>query len=209
MDPAFWKSRWAEGRIGFHEGVPNTYLVRHLDKLVGRPRVLVPMCGKSVDLAFLAAHGHDVTGVELVEDAVKAFFDDHHLTPVITQHTAFVEYSVPSIRVLAGNVFATDRALLGPIDAIYDRAGLVALPDDMRRDYVDHLRNLASKGSRVLLVSYEYDQSQAQGPPFSVEEGEVRALFDNCEVELLSSAPETRIREGWPPAVEKCFSITL
>ncbi len=209
MDPAFWQSRWAEGKIGFHEGKPNNYLVRHADKLVGRPRVLVPMCGKSEDLAFLAAHGHEVIGVELVEDAVKAFFAEHGLTPQVTKKDGFVEYVEPPITLFAGDIFATTRELVGPIDAIYDRAALVALPDDLRRRYVDHLRTLAPKGARVLVVTFEYDQSLMAGPPFSVEEAELRALFDNTEIELLSEGPDTRIRENAPPATERCFAITL
>jgi len=207
MDPAFWKARWGEGRIGFHEGKPNSYLVRHHDKLATYPRVLVPLCGKAEDLAYLAAHGHEVVGVELVEDAVKAFFAEHALEPQVAHLGAFVEYTAPQLRILVGDIFATTRDVLGPIDAIWDRAALVALPDDLRRRYVDHLRSLAPK--RVLIVTFEYEQSLMQGPPFSVEEAELRALYDNCEVELLSEGPDPREREGAPPSLERCFSITL
>ena len=83
MDPAFWNSRWAKGKIGFHEGAPNSYLVKHHDKLATCPRLLVPLCGKAVDLAYLAALGHEVVGVELVEDAVKAFFAEHAQTQTL------------------------------------------------------------------------------------------------------------------------------
>lgn len=208
MDPAFWKSRWAEGRIGFHEGKPNRYLERHHDKLATYPRVLVPMCGKAEDLAFLAAHGHEVVGVELVEDAVKAFFDEHALAPEVVRSGAFVEYRAPSITIFAGDMFAAKRDVVGHIDAIWDRAALVALPDELRRRYVDHLRALAPK--RVLIVTFEYDQSLAAGPPFSVEEAELRALYDHCEVELLSEGPDSRDRgPDAPPSMERCFSITL
>jgi thiopurine S-methyltransferase len=207
MDPAFWKSRWAEGKIGFHEGKPNSYLERHHDKLATYPRVLVPMCGKAEDLAYLAAHGHEVVGIELVEDAVKAFFAEHGLEPEIAQHGALVEYTAPQLKIFAGDLFAAKRDVIGPIDAIWDRGALVALPDDMRRRYVDHLRAFGPK--RVLVVAYEYDQALMQGPPFSVEEGELRALYDNCEVEFLSEAPDPRDRPDWPPCMERCFSITL
>ena len=211
MDPAFWKSRWAEGRTAFHESNPNAYLVKHHDKLATYPRVLVPLCGKAEDLAYLAAQGHEVIGVELVEDAVIQFFKEHGLTPTThdTQH-GLVQYSAPAITIFAGNIFATSRDLLGPIDAVYDRAALVALPDEMRRQYVDHIRSFAPQ--RALVITLEYDQTLMEGPPFSVEEGELRALYDNCEVELLSEGPDTRVREGRenvPPMMERCFSITL
>lgn len=207
MDPQFWRSRWAEGRIAFHEGAPNDYLVQHHDKLATAPRVLVPLCGKTEDLAFLAANGHDVVGVELVEDAVKAFFAEHHLSPEVTQIGGFARYAAPSFTIFAGDIFATTRALLGPIDAIWDRGALVALPDDMRRRYVDHLRTLLPKGGRVLLVGFEYAPGELEGPPFSVEEGEVRALFDRCAIEMLGDRPDPRKRT--PSAHERCYSITL
>jgi thiopurine S-methyltransferase len=209
MDPAFWHERWQQGRIGFHEARVNTYLERHVDRLANYPRVLVPMCGKTEDLAFLAAHGHEVIGVELVEAAVRAFYAEHGLAPRVTPRGAMVEFAAPPITVFAGDIFATTRELLGPIDAIYDRAALVALPDDLRRRYVDHLRALLPKGGRVLLVTFEYDQARMAGPPFSVTEAELRVLFDGTEIELLSEAPDARVREDAPPALERCFAITV
>jgi thiopurine S-methyltransferase len=208
MDPAFWKTRWAEGRTAFHEGKANQYLVRHHDKLATYPRVLVPLCGKSEDLAYLAAQGHDVIGVELVEEAVATFFKEHALKPTIRETSqGLVEYSAFSITIYAGNIFATSRELFGPVDAIYDRAALVALPDDMRRPYVDHMRSLFPK--RALVITLEYDQTLMDGPPFSVEEGELRALYDNCSVDLLSEGPDERVRENAPPMTERCFAVTL
>ncbi len=208
MDPAFWKSRWAEGRTAFHEGKANKYLVRHHDKLATYPRVLVPLCGKSEDLAFLAAQGHDVIGVELVEDAVISFFKEHALKPSITDTPQGLRaYSAFSITIYAGNIFATSRDLFGQIDAVYDRAALIALPDDMRRPYVDHLRALGPKRAPVLTL--EYDQTQMEGPPFSVEEGELRPLYDNCTVEFLSEGSDERIRANAPQMSERCFCVTL
>lgn len=209
MDPSFWQQRWSTGQIGFHEGRPNTYLERHAERLANCPRVLVPMCGKTEDLAFLASRGHEVIGLELVEDAVRAFFTEHGRTPVVTPRGPLVEYASPPITVFAGDLFSATHALLGTIDGIYDRGALVALPDDMRRRYVDHLRALVGKGGRVLLVAFEYDQSQKQGPPFSVTEAELRVLFDGTHLELLSEGPDPAEREGWPPRFERCWAITL
>ncbi|MBL9037808.1 MAG: hypothetical protein JNG84_04760, partial [Archangium sp.] len=81
MNEVFWVTRWNEGRIGFHEGKPNAWLARHHAELGHTQRVLVPLCGKSEDLAYLAALGHQVVGVELVELAARAFFTEHSLTP--------------------------------------------------------------------------------------------------------------------------------
>jgi len=209
MDLAFWQTRWREGRIGFHEAKPNQYLERHADRLANHPHVLVPLCGKAEDLAYLASRGHEVIGVELVEDAVRAFFTEHGLTPTIENRDGFVVYSSPSITLYAGDLFAISRSMIGPIDAIYDRAALIAFPDELRRRYVDHLRTLAPKGARVLVITLEYDQARMEGPPFSVEEAELRMLYDGTSIELLSEGPNTRIRDNAPPITERCFAITL
>jgi thiopurine S-methyltransferase len=147
MEPGFWIERWAEGRIGFHEGRPNQYLERHAARLDGARRVLVPLCGKAVDLAYLASRGHEVVGVELVEDAVRAFFAEQDVTPAVQRRGGFVEYAAGGIAIFAGDVFATTRELLGPIDGFYDRAALIALPPALRARYVPHLRGLVGARS--------------------------------------------------------------
>ena len=102
MEHAFWFGRWQEGRIAFHEGQPNTFLTRHGSWLAGCRRILVPLCGKTEDLAYLAGQGHDVVGVELVEDAVRQFFTEHAVTPTISNVGAFSVYRAGAITVLAG-----------------------------------------------------------------------------------------------------------
>ena len=208
MERSFWEERWREGRIGFHEGAPNKFLSRHAPRLAGR--VLVPLCGKAEDLAFLASRGHDVVGIELVEDAVRAFFTEHGVTPVVTPRDGLVEYRAGSITIFAGDVFATTRALIGEIDAVYDREALIALPAELRPRYVEHLRALVAPGTPGLLITIEYEQAVMAGPPFSVIEAEVRAHYGDAVV-LLDEAPtETpRLRELGVPATERCFSITF
>ncbi|MDQ3370490.1 MAG: thiopurine S-methyltransferase [Myxococcota bacterium] len=209
MDGAFWQARWQERRIAFHEGRPNTYLERHVGQLAGARRVLVPLCGKADDLAFLAGRGHEVVGVELVETAVQEFFADHGLTPTRTEHAGFVEYAAGPIQLYAGDLFATTRELLGPVDAIYDRAAIVALPPELRVRYAAHLRAVAPPGTRVLAITFEYPQELAAGPPFSVDEAELRTLYAGATIELLDEGPDPRVREGMPPALERCFLIRL
>lgn len=208
MEPSFWKARWAEGRIGFHEGKPNRKLERHAARIAHARRVLVPLCGKAIDLAYLAGLGHEVLGVELVEDAVRQFFDEQGVTPVVERRGGFVAYSAGTITVFAGDMFATDAALLGPIDAVYDRAALIALPPEMRPRYVAHVRALAA-GAPILLVNLEYPQEVMEGPPFAVLEDEVRRLFAGAQIELIDDEPGHLLR--LPPDVpcrEKCFFIS-
>jgi thiopurine S-methyltransferase len=206
MDAAFWFTRWQQGRIGFHEGAPNDFLVNNLDRLAGYRRVLVPLCGKAEDLAFLASHGHEVVGVELVEHAVQQFFLEHQATPVVSERSGMRHYAAGAIEIFVGDFFAATAELIGSIDAIYDRAALVALPPDMRARYADHLRRITPAAQRELLVSLEYPPDAEQGPPFSVPEAEVRALFDGAQIDLIGEAPDRRGRAGGK-MIERCYDL--
>jgi len=210
MEHDAWRQRWTEGRIGFHEGAPNAFLAQHAGLLAGRDRVLVPLCGKTEDLAFLAARGHQVVGVELVEDAVRAFFSEHALAPDVTRDGVFVTYSHGPITVLAGDVFDVARDRTGTIDAIYDRAALIALPPELRRRYAAHLRSLVAPGALMLVVTLEYPQDRMAGPPFAVDEAELRELYRGCTIDLLEQRPAGgRLREAGIDGTERCFAITM
>jgi thiopurine S-methyltransferase len=210
MEPEFWSARWQAGQIGFHEGRPNRFLERHLTVLGLDRRVLVPLCGKSVDLAFLAGRGHQVVGVELVEDAARAFFAEQGLTPSVDRLPDFVSYQVGAITILCGDVFATTRAVVGPVDALYDRAALIALPPAMRARYVAHLRALLPKASPGLLVTIEYPQAAMDGPPFAVLEDEVRGHYAGAQVTLLDDQPLVSARLPADAAGrERSFALRL
>lgn len=205
MHPEFWRDRWREGAIGFHEGAPNAYLVEHVAKLTGR--VLVPLCGKTEDLAFLAAQGHEVIGIELVEDAVRAFFAEHGVTPTITPRGAVTHYNAGTITLIAADVFAVTRDDVGAIDSIYDRAALVALPPELRTRYVAHLGALVPPETPVLLITLEYAEGQLEGPPFAVRDAEVRERYRS--VELLGEGPATAGRLAEAKAVERCYRAAV
>jgi thiopurine S-methyltransferase len=205
---SFWFDRWREGQIGFHEGKPNASLANAIGELGTAKRVLVPLCGKAEDLAFLASRGHTVIGCELVEDAVKQFFAEHGWTPQVTRHANHVQYTHGSISVFAGDFFAVDTALIGgPCTALYDRAALVALPPELRPRYAQHEKSLLVEHAPMVLVNFEYDQSLMKGPPFSVREAEVREIYQPASMKLVEEAPDTRRPEL--SAMNRCWSITL
>ena len=206
MEPQFWIERWGEGKIGFHEGTPNTFLVEFAGRLSGR-RVLVPLCGKTEDLAYLASLGRDVLGIELVENAVIAFFTEHGIAPTITHRGSLAIYTAGPTTIIAGDLFAVTRDVVGPIDAIYDRAALIALPPELRPRYLAHLRTLVTAPTPTLLVALEYPQDRMEGPPFSVLETEVRTLYPH--VEKLAERPAAGGRAGEVGAIERCYSVTL
>jgi thiopurine S-methyltransferase len=207
MQPEFWKTAWSEGRIAFHEGTPNTFLEKFADRLP-KTHVLVPLCGKTDDLAFLAGRGHTVIGIELVEDAVKAFFAEHQITPTVTHHGELARYSAGPITLIAGDLFTVTREDVGRVDAIYDRAALIALPPELRTRYVAHLRTLAPAATPALLITLDYPQDQMSGPPFALSDAEVRATYPH--VEQLAERPATGGRVGQiSGSVERCYAVTL
>lgn len=95
--------------------------------------------------------------------------------------------SAAGLEVFVGDIFALDRADLGEVDAVFDRAALIALPPAMRPGYAAHLRAMTAEAPQ-LLVTLEYDQRQLEGPPFAVNAAEVHGLFDGrTPVELARS----------------------
>lgn len=197
MDPEFWRARWSEGRIGFHEGRPNALLAQHAQVLGSGRRVLVPLCGKSEDLAFLAARGHEVVGIELVESAVKDFFLEHGLDPEVSASGPFVRYRAAGLTLLAGDLFDATPEHVGPVDALYDRAALVALPSSLRERYARHLRGLLAPGSTGLVITFEFEREGYEGPPFPISQEMLQALYAGLEVRSLQVTPveDGRLRD--------------
>lgn len=177
MDPDFWHQRWQEGRIGFHQARITPLLERHWDAVGAPPgcRVFVPLAGKSLDMAWLAARGHRVLGVELSRLAVEQFFREHALTPDIRDSRYGTHFSAGDIELICGDAFDLDPEALVDCRAVFDRAALIALPPALRARYLHDLYARLPAGCRGLLVTLEYPQHEKQGPPFSVAENEVRA----------------------------------
>lgn len=179
MHEAFWQERWARSQIGFHQEKVNGYLRRHWARLglTEQAAVLVPLCGKSLDLAWLAEQGHTVIGVELAERAVEDFFAERDVQPQVSQQGAFKIYQAGKLSILCGDFFALSRDDVAECQAFYDRAALIALPPEMRERYAAHLQAILPPACQGLLVTLVYDQQRMDGPPFSVEDAEVEQCF--------------------------------
>ena len=188
MDADFWLQRWNEGRIGFHRGEVMPLLEKHWPGLnvPADGRVFVPLAGKSLDMHWLAAQGHRVLGAELSPLAVQAFFAEAGLEPVVANDADGVHHRAGPVDLVQGDVFALSAATLATMAAVYDRAAIIALPPALRRRYVAEVYARLPQGCRGLLITLEYPQAEKDGPPFSVDEAEVRELFaPQWQVELL------------------------
>ncbi len=179
MDAAFWHERWNRGQTAFDQSKPNRLLRSHWPDLDCRPDapVLVPLCGKSVDMAWLADQGHPIIGSELSGRAVSGFFTDRDLIPSVRTDGPFLVHTAGPYELWCGDFFDLPTTVTASIGGVYDRASLVALPPDLRRRYAARLAELIPAGTPVLLVSFEYDQTQMDGPPFSVPGDEIASLF--------------------------------
>lgn len=191
MTPDFWQNAWQTQQTGFNQSKPNAMLKQHFDKLniPKKGLIFVPLCGKSVDMLWLLSQGYDVVGVELHEQAVKEFFNDHELCATVTAHPTQpnlkqyrAAYQEQTLTIWVGNLFDVQPDDIGQIDAVYDRAALVALPDDvperMRWQYTQHLGTLTGYAPQLLLA-FSYDDDSAITdkalPPFLV----TRAALDD------------------------------
>ncbi len=179
MDKAYWLNKWAKQDIGFHEVAVNPALETHWPVAMrSSDRVLVPLCGMTVDMAWLASRGHEVVGVEFSEKAAAGFFDNAGLTPQINESSIGKRYSCGSVSILVGDFFSLTGKDAGQFDCVYDRASLVAVEPSRRDAYVATLERLLGPGGDILLVTLEYDQTQMNGPPFNVDETVLDAYFE-------------------------------
>lgn len=172
-----WLERWQEGRIGWHEDAGNASLRKHW-RASGRT-VLVPLCGKSVDLVWLAAQGNRVIGVELSQIAVEAFFAEQQLDFKITDGALRrFDATAADITIYCGDFMELDDVRC---DAHYDRGALVALTSELRPGYAAHVRSLLTDDAEQLVITLGYDQAVANGPPFSIGDDEVLGYWPRLE----------------------------
>lgn len=184
----FWHERWDKNQIGFHQSDFNRYMLKYLEHLGVSPgaNILVPLCGKSLDMIWLANQGLHVTGIEISPVAVKTFFRENKLGYQVLEIPEGRLYRSKNISIYCADFFQVEFDHTPPVDAVFDRASLIALPAEMRHGYAERLTHLINNGTRVLLVTLDYVQSQMSGPPFSVTPQEVQHLFaDNFDIDRL------------------------
>ena len=175
-----WHERWVTEQIGWHRTVYNDMMVKHWASIDAKPNgtVLVPLCGKSLDMVWLAERGHDVIGLEMVELAVETFFQEQNLTPEKATGQQHTTYRSGPYTVYHGDALTLEANTLHA-DAWYDRAAMIALPATARDGYVQQLRDQTSSDAVGLLITYAYPQHEMEGPPFSLPDEEVYRLFSN------------------------------
>tara|TARA_B100000989_G_scaffold298534_1_gene288314 strand:+ start:1408 stop:2049 length:642 start_codon:yes stop_codon:yes gene_type:complete len=185
----YWENRWVTNQTGWHRSVYNDLMVKYWPKL-GIPtdsKVLVPLCGKSLDMLWLAEKGHAIVGIEFTRVAVERFFSENKLEHTIVKHPSYIEFSSDRFTIFNGNILVIPSDLI-QAEAWYDRAAMIAINPDLREDYVSQIRQQTKVGAVGLLITYSYPQEEMEGPPFSLNYDDVFQLFqDGFRVECLET----------------------
>ena len=209
MDASFWHQKWEKNEIGFHQNEANPLLVKYFSglSLAKGSRIFIPLCGKTRDIAWLLTNGYCVAGAELSKVAIKQLFAELGVEPKISSIGKLEHYSATNIDVFTGDIFDLSGNTPGQVDAIYDRAALVALPLEMRKQYTKHLMQITDIAPQ-LLISYVYDQSAIDGPPFSISNEEVNQHYaDNYGLTLIASADVSGGMKGKCAATENVWLL--
>ena len=175
-----WISRWESNRIGWHAEQVNRHLNKYLDRfeLSFGESVFVPLCGKTNDMQYLLEKNIKVIGVEMSNIAIEQFFSENNLDYLVSNLGQFVLYEGDGIKLYCGDFFDLNSRYLENVKAIYDRASLIALDEDLRQKYAKHLSDIIEFDARILLLTLNYPQHQRSGPPFAVSKEEVKQLFN-------------------------------
>ncbi|GAB2896732.1 thiopurine S-methyltransferase [Microbulbifer echini] len=210
METTYWHEKWKRNDIGFHEASGNSLLSEFFAELSlsKGDRVFIPLCGKTRDIAWLLSRGYGVVGAELSELAVQQLFMELELIPEIEQAGELKRYWAKNIEIFVGDIFDLTEKHLRDVSAIYDRAALVALPADIRQRYTQHLMAV-TKVVPQLLISFEYEQSQLSGPPFSISSREIYDHYNaNYHVKKLASRDVLGGLKGLVPAQEVAWLLS-
>jgi|JRHI01.1.fsa_nt_gi thiopurine S-methyltransferase len=214
MDRNFWHERWQKKETGFHQPAVNDLLQLYWPRLglEAGSEVFVPLCGRSLDMVWLAEQGHRVIGAELSQIAIDEFFAERGLTPEVSRHAGFTIKSAGAFELWRGDFFELPPRAVAGIASAYDRASLIAFPADMQGRYAAKLKELAPAQVPLLLITLDYDQKQMTGPPFSTPRDRVHDLFaDRYEIEELAcrSALEQnpRLLQRGLTSLEECAYV--
>ncbi|USD22848.1 thiopurine S-methyltransferase [Microbulbifer variabilis] len=210
MEATYWHEKWKKNNIAFHEASGNSLLSEFFSQLSlsKGDRVFVPLCGKTRDIAWLLSGGYRVVGAELSEMAVEQLFQEMDKTPEVEQIANLKRYKASNIDIYVGDIFDLDMEILQEVDGIYDRAALVALPQDIRPVYAQHLMAM-TKVAPQLLISFEYEQSELAGPPFSISSQEIFERYNaDYHLKMLASRDVPGGLKGLVPAREVAWLLT-
>jgi thiopurine S-methyltransferase len=214
MEQQFWLNKWRDHEIKWHQEKVTPDLIKYADKLElhAGDAILVPLCGKSKDMLWLADRGYHVIGVELSQIACEDFFNELHVKPAISQSAKLKKYQYKNMEIFCGDIFDMTSSQLPEIKAIFDCRALIALPPDMRQKYVNHLTTCTANKAGILLLTIE-SQNEIAGPPFSIDSKEVNSLYvSDFSIQQLKHEAANKIQQhlvdkGYASMIEGAYLL--
>lgn len=197
MNSDFWIKKWQDGEIRFHQSQFHPELVKYAGQFRPGP-ILVPLCGKSLDMHYLASRGHSVIGVELSPIACRNFFEEAHIPFIEKPAKGFILFESEAITLWCGDFFQLPQQVWDKVSGVYDRAALIALPEELRPKYAAEMARRGPKHLEILLITLEYPEGSVQGPPFSVSTPEVEELFHPFKIQKIHSKKEEKFSKDHP-----------
>lgn len=202
-DPTDWQELWVTGETPWHQLQVEDALKTHFAGWAPA-RILVPLCGKTLDLKWLAEQRHEVVGADLSEVALERFLTEHGLVAMKRREGDFNVYRADNITLYQGDFFGLTPAQVGRFDAVYDRAALVALPPPLRPAYVAKVKELlktqVSRPFQILQLTFERNPPDGQGPPFAICESDLSEVYgadfviEKMETRKLREPPGANVR---------------
>ena len=189
MEASFWLRSWELGgfHTSFHRKDIHPFVLKYMNpEAIEGKNILVPLCGKTVDMLYLAQYANQVIGVEIAEEAIVQFFAENNLQVTMADEFTYVS---GNITILRRSFMELTPEEIDPIDWILDRASLVALPYDMRVDYLKAIDRLSDEGTQQLVITLEYFPL-LESAPFSIPPSEVNGYYDRGHVIKHVESPE-------------------
>ncbi len=213
MKKDFWLNKWNENSIGFHRSDFHPNLIKNISRFEELEKtILVPLCGKTLDMIYLKDQGFKVVGIEFSKKACEEFFKENNISYDEIKQGDYIQFRSKNIDLYCGDYFKFIPS--EKLNYAYDRAAIVALDPDTRKSYADQYAKLLNPGGKLLMLTFEYDQSKCQGPPWSTEEYFIYEYFEKeFDIEILESEEievgNPRMREsGIETATQKSYLLT-
>jgi SAM-dependent methyltransferase len=156
--PAFWSERFEQHYLPWDRGGAPDALQRFIARSSRKHVALIPGCGTGHEVAAMSEAGWDVTAIDFSAAAVTA---------------AKATLGRWASRVAEADFFTFVPQR--PLDLIYERAFLCALPRDRWPQIAMRWAELLPSGG--LLAGFFYFDDAPNGPPFGIAPAQLDALL--------------------------------
>ena len=202
MELSFWESKWRKGQTGFHMSQVYPPLITYLPNfnLDEGAKIVIPLCGKSLDINWLANEGFHVTGIELSDIAVAETIRRANDNFTESTKAGFTIYRAKNtgMEIWQGDFMKFKPGWIPKADLVYDKAALIALPPSQRAAYARKITPLLKEKGQIFQQTFEYQQLEMNGPPFSVRNEELMKYYgENFHIALLEQWEASDLRKGF------------